>query len=222
MSEANRNIELWDVSDLIPYEANAKKHPPEQVEKLARSIRAFGWTQPIVVWENGEIIAGHGRRLAALKLGMVKVPVIVRRDLTKAEADALRLADNRVTSTDYDQAAIQEELRRLTSELAGTEIEMGDLGFDEKELNFSLADLGDINDEFFVEDITEAVEEQKAGNEKTIETTDEIAAPIADAFGFKRLTIAQSREIRDYMGKIEIATGKTGAEAVIDFLRARV
>lgn len=218
----NHQIELWEIEKLVPYGMNAKKHPRDQVQKLARAITKFGWTQPIVVWENGEIIAGHGRRLAALELGLKKVPVIVRRDLTKAEADALRLADNRVTSTDYDQSAIQDELRRLSAELAGSSIEMLDLGFDAKELDFSMADLGDMNSDFFVDDINEAVEQQKSENEKTIETTDDIAAPIADAFGFKRVSIAQSREIREHMTKIESATGKAGAEALIEFLRQKV
>ena len=85
----NHKIELWDLDKIVPYAANAKKHPPDQVRKLATAITKFGWTQPIVVAGNGEIIAGHGRRLAAIQLGLAKVPVICRRDLTKAEADAL-------------------------------------------------------------------------------------------------------------------------------------
>ena len=213
-------IEIWEIEKLVPFEANAKKHPPEQVEKLAKAIDKFGWTQPIVVWTNGDIIAGHGRRLAALKLGLKKVPVIVRSDLSKAEADALRLADNRVTSTEYDQAAIQAELQRLSEALMDSSIDLGDLGFDETELSFSLANLGDIDEGFFVDDVSEAVEEQKAENDAAIDRTDDTAAPIGDAFGFKRVTIAQSREIREMMSKIEIATGKSGPEAIIDFMRS--
>jgi len=53
MTEAARAIQIWNVSDLIPYEANAKKHPEEQVAKLANLISKFGWTQPIIVWGNG-------------------------------------------------------------------------------------------------------------------------------------------------------------------------
>lgn len=215
--EPNR-VEIWDIEKVIPYEANAKKHPPEQVEKLARAIEKFGWTQPIVVWQNGEIIAGHGRRLAALKLGLKRVPVIVRRDLTKAEADALRLSDNRVASTDYDHEMIQAELRRLSEELAESEIELSDLGFDEKELNFAISDLGEIDESLFVEDVAEAVEIQKVENKKSIEATDEIAAPVVDALGFKRVTIAQSRIIRDAMSRIEERTGLKGAEAFVTFI----
>lgn len=218
MTQSNHAIEIWDIANVIPYVANAKKHPQDQVERLARAIQKFGWTQPIVVWTNGEIIAGHGRRLAAMHLGLKKVPVIVRSDLSKAEADALRLADNRVTSTDYDQEMIQDELRRLADELEGSEIHITDLGFDDKELEFTLSDLGEIDDSFFAGDVTSAVEEQKAQNEKAIEATDDVAAPVADAFGFKRVSIAQSRQIRELMGKIEAATGKKGVEALIDIM----
>lgn len=207
-------IELWDIDKLVPYEANAKKHPPEQVEALANLIKKSGWTQPIVIWKNGVIIAGHGRRLAALHLKMTKVPVIVRNDITEAEADALRLADNRVTSTDYDQAAIQIELQRLSGELDG-ELQLSDLGFSEKELDFSLGDLGEMDADFFVEDIGSAVEEQKRENEKKVEATDDTAAPVGDALGFKRVTIAESRQLRELMARIEERSGKKGVEALI-------
>lgn len=220
MTEPNHKIEVWEVSKLIPYEANAKKHPPEQIEKLATAISKFGWTQPIVVWANGEIIAGHGRRLAAIHLGLARVPVIVRRDLTRAEADALRLADNRVTSTDYDQELIQVELQRLSDELGSLDIDLTDLGFDQKEIDFTISDLGEIDASLFVEDVVEAVEKQKVENEKKVEATDEIAAPVVDALGFKRVTIAESRLIRDAMLKIETKTGKKGAEAFVEFMAA--
>lgn len=212
-------IDVWDIDKIIPYEANAKKHSDAQVADLANLISKAGWTQPIVVWKNGEIIAGHGRRLAALKLGLKKVPVIVRDDITKAEADALRLADNRVTSTDYDQALIQDELQRLANELSG-DLTLEDLGFDAKELDFSLADLGELDDSFFVDDVGEAVEQQKKENESAIEATDDIAAPVGDALGFKRVTIAQSRQLRELMAGIEIKTGKKGVDALIDVLSA--
>lgn len=215
-------IEIWEIDKIIPYAANAKKHGAEQVKKLANAITKFGWTQPIVVWKNGEIIAGHGRRLAAILLGLKRVPVIVRADLSKAEADALRLADNRVASTEYDQAAVQIELQRLSEELIGSDIDLSDLGFDEKELAFTLADLGEINSDFFVEDVGAATEIQKAENQNAIAATDDIAAPVGDAFGFKRVSIAQSREIRALMGQVETHTGKKGADALIEFMRANV
>lgn len=213
MSETHA-IEIVDIAWLKEYEANAKKHPPEQIESLANSIKKFGWTSPIIVWKDGTIIAGHGRRLGALKLGLKKVPVIVRRDLTKAQADALRLADNRVAGTDYDQAAIQIELQRLADELDGS-FELSDLGFTEKELDFSLADLGEINDDLFVDNISEAVEIQKTENAAKVAQTDDTAAPVGDALGFKRVTIEQSRKLKGLMTQIENRSGKRGVEALI-------
>jgi hypothetical protein len=214
-TEPEHKIEIWDIDKIVPYEANAKKHPKEQVEKLAKAIETFGWTQPIVVWINGEIIAGHGRRLAAIHLGKTKVPVICRRDLTKAQADALRLSDNRVTSLDYDMALIQSELQRLADE----DFEIDLIGFDAKELEFAVEDLGAMSTDMFVDDISGAVETQKADNAKAAEQADDIAAPVADALGFKRVSIAQSREIRGLMGRVEGRySDKKGADALIDFL----
>ena len=219
MADTNNPIEAVDITWVKEYKANAKKHPPEQVESLARSIEKFGWTSYIVVWKDGTIIAGHGRFLAAKKLGRKKVPVIVRRDLTKAQADALRLADNRVVSTEYDQPAIMEELQRLSGELDGS-FELSDLGFTEKELDFTLADFGEISDELFVDNISEAVEEQKSQNAEKIEQTDDVAAPIGDALGFKRVTLEQSRKIKNLMFGIESKTGLKGVDALLDVLSA--
>ncbi|NIH77411.1 ParB-like chromosome segregation protein Spo0J [Ochrobactrum sp. P20RRXII] len=215
-------VELWDVEKLVPYELNAKKHPDFQIEKLARSIKKFGFSSPIVVWGNGEIIAGHGRRLASIKLGLTKVPVVVRADLSKAEADAMRLADNRVASTEYDQEMVQEELRRL-NELIMTEdidLDLSLTGYDEKELNFTLADMGEMSFDHFVDDVGAALEEQKQETAKVIADTDDTAAPVVDALGFKRLPIAQSRQLREFMRQIETQTGLKGADALMQFLTA--
>ncbi|SOC90016.1 ParB/RepB/Spo0J family partition protein [Rhizobium sp. AN5] len=214
-------IEIVDITWLKEYEANAKKHPDDQVEALAKSIQKFGWTSPIIVWKDGTIIAGHGRRKGALKLGLKKVPVIVRRDLTKAQADALRLADNRVAGTEYDQAAIQIELQRLADELDGS-FELSDLGFTDKELDFSLSELGDIDDSLFVDDISGAVEIQKEENKAKVEAVDDTAAPVGDALGFKRVTIEESRKLKGLMAQIEARSGKKGVQALIYTLSAVV
>lgn len=219
MSELNIPVEIVEVSWLKEYEANAKKHPDHEIDGLAKSIQKFGWTAPIVVWKDGTIIAGHGRRKAAIKLGLKKVPVIVRRDLTKAQADALRLSDNRNHGTEYDQAAIQIELQRLSEELDGS-FELGDLGFTEKELDFSLADLDEIDPGLFVDDISGAVETQKEENKAKVAATDDTAAPVGDALGFKRVTIEESRKLKGLMAAIEARSGKKGVDALIYVLSA--
>jgi ParB-like chromosome segregation protein Spo0J len=211
-----RPIEIWDVDKITPYAKNAKKHPPEQIKKLAAAIKEFGWTQPIVVDKDGEIIIGHGRRLAAIELGLKKVPVDCRRDLTPEQVRALRLSDNRVTSTEYDMSLVQEELKSLFDE----DYDLSVIGFDERELDFAAGDLGEMDDDFFVEDISGAVEKQKEDNARAAKEADDIAAPVADALGFKRVTIAQSRQLRELMSRVEVKTGKSGIEALLDILVA--
>uniref|UniRef100_UPI00067969CA ParB/Srx family N-terminal domain-containing protein n=1 Tax=Methylobacterium sp. B34 TaxID=95563 RepID=UPI00067969CA len=161
---ANLVVEHWPVADLVPYAKNAKKHTPESTRKLAGVIRARGhWTAPIVVRaETKEVINGHGRRLAALHLGMKTVPVVVLHGLTDAEADALRLSDNQVSNQDYDTDLLRQGLSAL-AETGG--IDMDNLGFDEKELDFLVEDPGEMLEDAFVEDIGEAVEEQKTEND---------------------------------------------------------
>jgi len=213
-------IEIWDINRLVPYTNNAKLHDDKQVEKLSRSIVKFGWTQPIVVWTDGSIIIGHGRRLAALKLGLTQVPVIVRSDLTKLQADALRLADNRVASVDYDMDKIAQELVAINERLENDldDLTLFDTGFDENELDFAIGDLGEIDDMNFVENIGDAVEEQTEQNRESVTVTDDSTAPVVDALGFKRLTVAQSRHLRSLMLRAETVTGKSGSDALIETL----
>lgn len=207
-------IEIWSIDQIRPYPKNAKIHSEEQVATLAELIDKNGWTQPIVVDRDGVIIVGHGRRLAAIKLGRLKVPVVCRRDLTPAQANALRLADNRVVSTSYDMSLLQEELAELS---AGGEIDVSTLGFSEKELEFLGGELGDIDMSVMVDDIGEAVEEQKAENSKKVAAVDDSESPLGEAFGFKKVTIAQSRRIRGFMSQCEDETGLKGAPALMKF-----
>ncbi|WP_276122708.1 ParB/Srx family N-terminal domain-containing protein [Pararhizobium qamdonense] len=211
----NKAVTLIAVADLVPYANNAKKHSDEQIEKLSALISKYGWTSPIVVDKDLVVIAGHGRRLAALNIGLEKVPVIVRDDLTKEEANALRLADNRIASSDYDLELEQAELA-LLADVEGMDLTM--LGYSEHEVNFATQDLLDMEDTIFVEDIAGAVEQQKSENDAKTKEIDDVAAPVADALGFKRVTIAESRTIRDLMGRIEKNTGLKGVEALIGFV----
>ena len=130
-------------SELVPYERNAKEHPQEQVEHIANSIKAFGFRSPIVAWKDGTIINGHGRLLAAYKLGLEEVPVIYADDLTEEEANAFRLADNKTAESSWDEFLLADELADLfdfdmerfgfdISEIAATDEDeppSGDVGF---------------------------------------------------------------------------------------------
>ena len=115
-------VERRAVAALIPYARNARKHSPEQVDQIAASIREWGWTVPVLVDEQGGIIAGHGRVLAAQKLGLVDVPVMVAAGWSEAQKRAYVLADNKLALNagwDDDLLKIElDDLQALTSILA--------------------------------------------------------------------------------------------------------
>lgn len=119
------------VSALKPYEKNARTHSAEQVEQLTRSIREFGFTNPLLVDETDRIIAGHGRLQAALALGMSEVPVIILTGLSEPQRRALILADNKIAlNSGWD-------LKLLTEELAELKLE----GYDLTLTGFSLEEI---------------------------------------------------------------------------------
>ena len=89
-------VERWPTRRLIPNARNARTHSEAQVDQIAASIREWGWTNPVLVAEDGTIIAGHGRVLAARKLGLTEVPVMVAIGWTKAQMQAYAIADNKL------------------------------------------------------------------------------------------------------------------------------
>lgn len=117
------NIQQISINDLKPYPQNAKKHPAEQVEHIANSIREFGFQQPIVVDKDNIVVIGHGRLLAAKKLNMDSVPCVRADDLTDEQIKALRLADNKTNESEWD-------FDLLDMELSDIEIDMEQFGFD--------------------------------------------------------------------------------------------
>lgn len=107
-------IETLKVSTLKPYEKNARKHPPAQVELLAKNIKSFGFTTPILIDEKNNIIAGHGRLLALIMLKQTEAPCVRMEGLTEEEVKALRLADNQVAALGgWDMNLVLEELGSL-------------------------------------------------------------------------------------------------------------
>ncbi len=89
-------IKQRKINDLIPYANNARMHSPEQVAKIASSIKEFGFCNPVLIDKDGGIIAGHGRVEAARKLGLEEVPTITLGHLTDTQRKAYILADNRM------------------------------------------------------------------------------------------------------------------------------
>ena len=203
-------VEAWDVEKLIPYENNVKIHDEKQVKKIAESIKQFGWDQPIVVDKDGVIIKGHGRRLAALKLGLKTVPVLVRSDLTPDEVNAARVADNRVAMGDIDTEMLQRELSMIDFDFEGI--------FDKKELAFMEVDLTEINPESVEVDIVAEMERQSDAMSENIREVEDSDVRIADALGFRKVKGADQRPIARFMARIEADTGLQGAEAFVTFV----
>lgn len=108
--------------ELTPYQKNAKKHPDVQIEQIANSIRRYGFKQPIVIDRDNVIIIGHGRLLAAERLGLDAVPVVRADDLTEYQVRELRIVDNKTAESPWDY----EVLRR----------DIADLGFDGFDFGF--------------------------------------------------------------------------------------
>src|ERR671925_1971365 len=106
----------WPVEKLIPFARNARTHSDEQVAQIAASIAEFGWTNPILAGSDGIVIAGHARLVAARKLGMTEVPVIVLDHLTETQRRALVLADNRLAiNAGWDEEMLQSSCRRSST-----------------------------------------------------------------------------------------------------------
>ena len=140
LSFAPERIEQWPLERLKPYARNAKTHGADQVAKIAGSMAQFGWTVPVLVAGDGEVIAGHGRILAATQLGLTEAPVIVLDHLTEAQRRAYRIADNKLTELGaWDEALLAGELQELLAE----DFDLSVVGFSDAELDELLAGDGD-------------------------------------------------------------------------------
>ena len=150
-------IETRLVADLIPYAANSRTHSDTQVAQIAASIKEFGWTNPILVAGDDTIIAGHGRLLAARKLALVEVPVIVLDHLSKSQQRALVIADNQLAlNAGWDMDMLKAEIDDLIIE----DFNISLLGFDDKFLDA-------LNPDVF--------EETRTAEEQSVEAVFEIA-----------------------------------------------
>lgn len=128
----NMKYEMRNVDDLIPYARNARTHSPEQVTKLASSIKEFGFINPVIISDDGGVLAGHGRILAAKKLGLEKVPCVIESHLTDAQNKAYILADNRLA---LDAGWDEEMLKIELTELKDMDFDMDLIGFTQDEIN---------------------------------------------------------------------------------------
>jgi len=206
--------ESWPIENLTPYRLNVKKHEKDQVARIAASIHKFGWQgSPILVDKDGVIVAGHGRRLAAIELGMKHVPVVVATDLNAMQVRALRLADNRAAMGDTDTELLAEELLDFDTGM------LADI-FDSKELDFMTADMGAVNESAFVSDMDEVIAGQTADMEDRLDKAAGARVSLARAFGFKDIEMGSQMAITRLMAAAEKTTGLVGESALVAFIAA--
>jgi len=128
-------IEQVSVESLIPYARNSRTHSDEQISQLASSIREFGWTNPIIIDGEQGIIAGHGRLMAARKLGMTEVPCIRLDHLTDAQRRAYIIADNKLAlNAGWDEEMLGLEL----ADLREVDFDLSLMGFAADEIEQAL------------------------------------------------------------------------------------
>ena len=139
-------FEKVNIDKLVPYARNARTHSKEQILQLRASLREFGFVNPVIVDKDLNIIAGHGRILAAKEEGITEVPCVFAEHLTEAQKRAYIIADNRLAmNAGWDMEMLSVEI----SELQGVDFDLSVLGFDEAELSKLMGDIEDVKDDDF-------------------------------------------------------------------------
>lgn len=157
MAESKLKITYKLTDDLIPYARNSRTHSDFQINQIASSIKEFGFRTPILIDADNGIIAGHGRVLAALKLGIKEVPTVDGSDLTEVQKRMYVIADNKIAlNAGWNEEILMLEIDDLRN--MGADIEL--LAFDPSELNrdeldYSVLDDADLDDE--IDDMEDGV-----------------------------------------------------------------
>jgi hypothetical protein len=173
-------IESRPLDRLIPYVRNARTHSPEQVAQIAGSIAEFGFVNPILIGSDDVIVAGHGRVLAAQRLGLAEVPVIVLAHLSEAQRRALVIADNRIAeNAGWDEAMLRAELAALQDD-----------AFDLDLLGFAADELGRLLDDMDAE--TGADGEGGSGDAAPADSGER--STLADRFGIPPFSVLDARK----------------------------
>ena len=142
--EQDLQIEYLPTSDLIPYPNNAKTHPKEQIQKIAGSIKEFGFVVPVLLDKDNGVIAGHGRIEAAQVLRLDTIPCCHIDNLTPAQVKGLRLAENQLTmSSGWDMDILGLEL----DELKDLDFDLDVLGFDLEGIGFEVPDFQPVGED---------------------------------------------------------------------------
>jgi ParB family transcriptional regulator, chromosome partitioning protein len=159
---SNLKIVYKPITDLIPYANNSRTHSDDQVLQIASSIKEFGFTNPVLVDDEGGIVAGHGRVMAAKKLNLKEVPTITLIGLTEAQKKAYIIADNKLAlNAGWDDEMLKLEFDALKE----LDFDLEITGFDISELNFNIANYDILDDE----NLDKELEEMAAGVKKAIQ-----------------------------------------------------
>lgn len=157
-------VQRVPLSELKPYSKNSKKHDSNQIKKLKMAIEKFGFTTPLIIDSNLNIIAGHGRAIAAKELGMSELPCIIRSDLSEDEIKALRISDNKLNESEWDFDILKEEFAELKLEDFDLEL----TGFDLNEIDSIIPD----ETKEIVEDVVEVGAYERAKKKNKIQEGD--------------------------------------------------
>lgn len=169
-------IETRSVDHLIPYVRNARTHSDDQIAQIAASIAEFGFVNPILIGSDDVIVAGHGRLLAARRLGLAAVPVIVLDHLSEAQRRALVIADNKLAeNAGWDETMLRAELAALRDE-----------DFDLDLLGFAEAELGRLLDAMDTEAAAPA--------EASTEQAEAVSSTLAERFGIPPFSVLDARK----------------------------
>lgn len=145
-------VEIVRIDDLIPYIRNPRQHSPEQINQLAAAMKEFGWTMPVLRDEEGQILAGHGRIMAARKLEWDEAPVVTATGWPQSKKRAYVIADNKLAlNASWDPELLSAEIEALSEDEFPLEL-----------LGFSEEDLARMADDIMVGEFTEAQAEEPA------------------------------------------------------------
>jgi len=157
--EMSEELKLVNIDELVPYARNARTHSPEQIKQIQASIREFGFVNPVLIDGKFNIIAGHGRILAAKAEGLKEVPCVLVEHLTEAQKKAYILADNKLAlNAGWDMEMLKIEIE----ELKGLDFDIGLIGFDSDEIELIFQQDEEVNEDDFdldkaLDDIAEPI-----------------------------------------------------------------
>jgi hypothetical protein len=204
-------VEDWDVAKLIPYEKNAKIHDRKHIELLAKSIKAEGLQESILIEEDGTIVTGHGRTDACKLLNFETAPVRVLRDFTKAQSNIIRISNNQTVSNKTDSLLLRDSLDEIIEIIGKGNMDyLADAtGLTERDMDILMEDVSDmtIDLDSFNQPTTEPSPEP---TNEAPEKEDSLA--IAKVFGFNKLTSEESRVVRMFLATADIKTGSEFAK----------